>query len=342
MGFALKTLREIVLVSLALFLTIASAQSSSQSQQTQPEVLKVDGDVSPIHDPSIIRQGDTYYVFATNRFAGKLVPIFCSQDLHHWKFCSHVFDAVPEWALKEIPEARGIWAPDISYVNGKYLLYYAVSSFGNNHSVIGLITNQTLDPDSSDYRWVDQGLVIRSVRKDDWNAIDPNLIVDANGDMWLAFGSFWSGIKMRRLDPKTGKLSREDPTLYSLASRRPLEPPAIEAPFIVRHEKYYYLFVSFDFCCRGKESSYKIMVGRSNKIVGPYLDRNGKGLVAGGGTLLMSGSNAWRGPGGQSILLASPLDLLVFHGYNSTTGKPALQISTIVWDNGWPRAGVLP
>ena len=337
----MTTIRRITLVSIVLCLIMAGAQSRAWSQKTQPEVLKLEGDISPIHDPAIIRQGDTYYVFATNRFAQKLVPIFCSQDLHQWKFCGHVFDSVPEWALKEIPDARGIWAPDISFVQGKYLLYYAVSTFGSNHSVIGLITNQTLDPGSPNYRWVDQGPVIRSTREDDWNAIDANLVTDANGEMWLAMGSFWGGIKMRRLDSKTGKLSQEDTRLYSLASRRPLEPPAIEAPFIVRRKKYYYLFVSFDFCCRGKESSYKIMVGRSNKIIGPYFDRDGKPLMEGGGTLLMAGGSAWRGPGGQSILQSSDSDLLVFHSYNATTGRPSLQISTIVWENGWPRVGTL-
>ena len=341
------TIRKVALVSFFLFLSLAVAQPTVRSQDRHPEVLKLEGDISPIHDPAIIREDDTYYVFATNRFAGKLLPIFCSQDLHHWKFCGHVFDSVPEWALREIPGARGIWAPDITYFNGKYLLYYSVSTFGSNHSAIGLITNQTLDPGSPNYRWVDEGQVVGSRREDDWNAIDPNSVVDANGDIWLAMGSFWGGIKMRKLDPKTGKLSREDTKLYSLASRRPLEPPAIEAPSIVRHEKYYYLFVSFDLCCRGKDSSYKIMVGRSNKITGPYFDRDGKALGAGGGTLLMAGAGAWRGPGGQSVLLKSGSDisgsdLLVFHSYNGATGKAALQISTIVWENGWPRVGVLP
>jgi len=327
--------------ALLFCVTIAGAQAPASSK-TQPEMLALEGDISPIHDPAIIREGNTYYVFATNRFQGKLVPIFCSQDLLHWKFCGHVFDAVPEWALKEIPGARGIWAPDVSFVDGKYVLYYAVSTFGSNHSVIGLITNKTLNSTSPDYRWVDEGLVIGSTRTDDWNAIDPNLIVEANGSRWLAMGSFWGGIKMRRLDPATGKLSEKDPTLYSLASRRPLEPTAIEAPYIVKHDKHYYLFVSFDYCCRGKESTYKIMVGRSNKIFGPYLDRDNKPMMAGGGTLLLSGSSSWAGPGGQSILLDKKSDLLVFHSYNSTTGRPALQISTIVWEDGWPRVAPLP
>ena len=324
-----------------LCLALTGADSLARPQKRQPEVLKLEGDISPIHDPTIIREGNTYYVFATNRFAQKLLPFFCSLDLRHWKFCGHVFDAVPEWALKEIPGAPGIWAPDISYVHGKYLLYYTVSTFGSNHSVIGLITNQTLDPDSPTYRWVDQGLVVGSRREDDWNAIDPNLVVDANGGMWLAMGSFWSGIKMRRLDPNTGKLSQLDTTMYSLASRRPLEPPAIEAPAIVRHGEYYYLFVSFDFCCRGKDSSYKIMVGRSTNVTGPYFDRAGKPLMAGGGTLLLESGTYWHGPGGPSVLLGRESDLLVFHAYDGTTGKSALQISTIVWENGWPRVGLL-
>ena len=88
-------------------------------------------------------------------------------------------------------------------------------------------------------------------------------------------------------------------------------------------------------------STYKILVGRSKEIRGPYKDRDGKPMMEGGGTLMLEGSPEWRGPGGQSVLLDSAADLLVFHAYNGTTGKAALQISTMVWKNGWPRAGVL-
>jgi len=321
--------------------TLVIAQSSAASKKLQPEILRLEGDISPIHDPAIAREGANYYVFATNRFQGKLVPIFCGDDLRHWRFCGNVFDAVPDWALKEIPGARGIWAPDVAQVNGRYFLYYSVSTFGSNRSVIGLITNQTLDPSRPEYRWVDEGRVIGSTSEDDFNAIDPNLVVDADGGMWLAFGSFWGGIKMRRLDSETGKLSARDTTLYSLASRRPLQPPAIEAPSIVRKGKFYYLFVSVDLCCRGTESTYKILVGRSREIRGPYRDRDGRSMMEGGGTLLLEGTSEWRGPGGQSVLLDSEADLLVFHAYDGTTGKAALQISTMVWKKDWPRAGQL-
>lgn len=334
---------KIVLIVLPLALMmVANAQGLVATGKGQSEVLMLAGDISPIHDPAIIQAGDTYYVFATNRFAQKLGPIFCSQNLLHWKFCGNVFDKVPEWALREVPGTRGIWAPDISYVRGRYRLYYSVSTFGSQHSAIGLITNKTLNPQSPDYRWVDEGKVIGSTRGDDWNAIDANLAVDAQGGTWLAWGSFWGGIKMRKLDDETGKLSSKDTTIYSLASRRPLQPPAIEAPTIVRKGNYYYLFVSFDMCCRGKESTYKIAVGRSRKITGPYRDQAGKLMMEGGGTVLMQGTPAWRGPGHQAVLLGKQSDLLVFHAYHGTTGRPALQISMMTWEHGWPRVGALP
>src|SRR5207244_9147689 len=109
------------------------------------------------------------------------------------------------------------------------------------------------------------GLVIESVTTDNYNCIDPNFVLDADGAGWLAFGSFWSGIKMRRLDNATGKLSTDDTTLYSLAQRS-INSGAIEAPFIIRKGDFYYLFVSFDFCCQGRNSTYHVMVGRSETV----------------------------------------------------------------------------
>jgi arabinan endo-1,5-alpha-L-arabinosidase len=320
---------------------LAVASSAEGLERTAPEVLTLEGDISPVHDPAIIREGATYYLFASNRFAEKLVPMFCSPDRRRWTLCGNVFDRVPDWAMQEVPGARGIWAPDISYAGGRYRLYYSVSTFGKNQSVIGLATNRTLDPRSPDYAWLDEGKVVGSTPEDDWNAIDPNLAVDEKGRPWLAWGSFWGGIKMRRVEPKTGKLSGRDTELHSLASRRPRQPPAIEAPFIVRRNGYFYLFVSFDLCCRGRDSTYRIMVGRARKITGPYRDKEGKPMLEGGGTQLLEGTEAWRGPGHAAVLSAANADWLVFHAYDGTTGRPTLQISTMVWEDGWPRVGPL-
>jgi arabinan endo-1,5-alpha-L-arabinosidase len=326
---------------LALSAVLGTAPCAEALEHPAPQILTLEGDISPIHDPAIIREGATYHLFASNRFAGKLVPMFCSRDLRWWTLCGNVFDRVPRWALEEVPGARGIWAPDISYLRGRYHLYYSVSTFGKNRSVIGLATNRTLDPTCPEYRWVDEGKVVGSTPEDDWNAIDPNLAVDEEGTPWLVWGSFWGGIKMRRVDPDTGKLSEDDTELHSLASRRPRQPPAIEAPFIVRKGGHYYLFVSFDRCCRGRDSTYKIMVGRAPKITGPYRDEEAAPMMAGGGTLLLEGAETRRGPGHEAVLFDSDGDLLVFHAYDAATGRPRLQISTMVWEEGWPRVGRL-
>jgi arabinan endo-1,5-alpha-L-arabinosidase len=310
-----------------------------------PEVLTLEGDLEGVHDPAIIRDGTIYYLFVTNGPPGNLIPVRCSPDLHHWTLCGHVFDKLPDWVAKEIPGARAPWAPDISFYRGEFHLYYAVSSFGSNESAIGLATNRTLDPKSPDYKWVDQGMVVRSHKADDFNAIDPNLVVESKDRIWLNWGSFWGGIKMKRIDPSTGKLSPVDDTLYSLAARAKTSRAGgpIEAPFIFRHGGYWYLFVSFDFCCRGANSTYNVVVGRSRKITGPYSDQAGKPMLEGGGTRVISSSSGkWRGPGHEAVLHDKNRDYLVLHAYSAANGRSSLQISTIEWDSGWPRVGALP
>jgi len=318
-----------------------------------PQALQLTGDYSRTHDPSIAKERGSYYVFATGRApGGGQLAIRCSTDLKDWKLCGQVFDEVPAWIRADSPNSKDLWAPDISFFNGKYHLYYAYSTFGSNMSGIALATNETLDPKSPSYHWKDEGLVLKSAASDDYNAIDPNVVLDKKGQPWLSFGSFWSGIKMRRIDAASGRLSAADATLYSLASRvKPADadPPkpglpanwqAIEAPFIVRHGGFYYLFVSFDLCCRGTRSTYRTMVGRSEKVTGPYVDEEGHPMLQGGGTQLLTANQRWLGPGGESVLQRREGDLLVFHAYDAVTGKPALQISTITWTSGWPHAAL--
>lgn len=318
-----------------------------------PKPLQLSGDYPLTHDPSIAREGNTYYVFATGHAPdGGQFAIRCSNNLTDWKLCGHVFDEIPKWIHEASPRTRELWAPDISFFQGKYHLYYAYSAFGVNTSGIALATNDTLDPKSPRYHWKDEGLVLKSTEADNFNAIDPNIVFDDKGQPWLSFGSFWSGIKMRRIDAATGKTAVADPSLYSLAARdkpqnaepaKPGLPPnweAIEAPFIVRHGKFYYLFVSFDLCCRGTRSTYRTMVGRSRRVTGPYLDADGKPMLEGGGTQLLTANTRWLGPGGESILQRPEGDIIVYHAYDAVTGKPALQISTLTWEDGWPHAAL--
>jgi arabinan endo-1,5-alpha-L-arabinosidase len=324
-----------------------------------PRVYHLQGDYLFTHDPSIAKDGATYYVFATGKaLGGGQFPVRCSEDLEHWRMCGHVFDAIPQWIREKSPATTELWAPDVSFEHGEYRLYYAYSLFGKNTSGIALATNKTLDAKSPDYQWVDHGLVLESKASDDFNAIDPNYIEDAQHRAWLCFGSFWSGIKMRALDAQTGMLTKSDENLYSLAARpkpehpapqkfdpeHPTLPPnwqAIEAPFIVYHGGYYYLFVSWDLCCRGVRSTYRTMVGRSKSVTGPYVDKAGTPMMQDGGTLLLGPNKRWLGPGGESLLhQADGSDLIVFHAYDATSGRPALQISSIVWRDGWPIAAL--
>ena len=291
------------------------------------------------HDPTIIKQGRYYYEIITGSVETRTyLPIRRSTDLVNWTLLDPVFTTPPAWVVAELGVTPAdFWAPDLNYFDGEYHLYYAASQFGTNNSVIGLATTKTLDQDSPDFGWVDRGMVLRSGPGDDWNAIDPDVVFDRNKVPWMSFGSFWSGIKMRRLDARTGMLSTTDQTLYSLASRGG---GPIEGPSILHRGGWYYLFVSFDFCCRGVNSDYRVMVGRSRSVTGPYVDREGVDMMAGGGTELLRGYNRFRGPGHGDVFSVGGVDRFAHHYYDATdNGLPKLSVRPIIWTGGWPTLG---
>ncbi|HSV27458.1 MAG TPA: arabinan endo-1,5-alpha-L-arabinosidase, partial [Sedimentisphaerales bacterium] len=275
-----------------------------------------------IHDPSIIKQGNYYYLFST----GQGIPIHRSTDLVNWERFGRIFeDGGPAWAREAVPGTTGYWwAPDISYSGGLYRVYYSVSTFGSQRSLIALAVNKTLDPNSPDYKWEDRGIVIESAPgKTYFNAIDADAFTDNDGRQWLIFGSFFGGIKMGRLDSATNKLA--DPNLIHIASRSGEN--AIEAPCLMYRQGFYYLFVSFDFCCRGLESTYKVMVGRSENVMGPYFDREGRDMREGGGTLLLQSDDEWIGPGHNDVFRDGGTDYIVHHAYDPrNNGRPTLLI----------------
>lgn len=283
--------------------------------------------------------GKRFYLFAT----GGSLSIRSSTNGLQWSSAGRVFSAVPSWVLTTLgASASGfeLWAPDVSFFACKYHVYYAGSSFGSNTSVIGLATSPTLDPSSPGYAWTDQGLVVQSKSSDSFNAIDPNIAFDEEGTPWLSFGSFWDGIKMRRIDPATGKPSTSDTTLYALASRRGTG-DAIEAPAIVSHNGYYYLFVSFDACCKGTSSTYRTMVGRASKITGPYTDKAGASMTKGAAEELLESSGRYIGPGGGTAFKNGSDYYYAFHYYDGdNNGASKLQIRPITWtSDDWPTLG---
>jgi arabinan endo-1,5-alpha-L-arabinosidase len=142
------------------------------------------------------------------------------------------------------------------------------------------------------------------------------------------------------MDPETGKPPPGNRKIRSLASRPAPEgaPGAIEAPFMVEREGYYYLFASFDYCCRGESSSYYIVAGRSRRVTGPFTGQDGRSMMDGYGTLLLRGDRDFRGPGHNAFLRDGEADYLVYHAYDAgRDGVATLRISPVTWTpDGWP------
>jgi arabinan endo-1,5-alpha-L-arabinosidase len=288
-------------------------QTTSTVQQTNREgYWELSGDVNA-HDPSIIKSGNTWYSFTT----GAGISVASSNGGLNWGGRRRVFGSQLSWWGKD-----DVWAPDVTAYRGQVHLYYAISqTFGQNDSAIGYATAP-----SPAGPFTDHGPVLRSTRADNYNAIDPELIIDAAGAPWLAFGSFWDGIKLTRLD---GNM-RPTGGLTALARRS----SGIEAPAVLHRDGWYYLFASIDKCCQGVNSTYKIIYGRSRAVTGPYLDRNGRSLADQGGTVLDAGNDRWRGPGGQDV---NEGNVLARHAYDATDGGRAkLLINGLRFPDGWP------
>lgn len=296
-----------------------------------------------VHDPVMTREGDTWYLFST----GPGITIYSSKDRVNWRYSDRAFATEPTWAKSISPSFDGhLWAPDIYFHNNQFYLYYSVSAFGKNTSAIGVTVNKTLNPKSPDYRWEDKGIVIQSVpNRDLWNAIDPAIVVDEKGTGWMSFGSFWGGLKMFKLNSDWTRPA-EPQEWHSIAKRErsilvpdtDARPAQIEAPFILRKGDYYYLFASWGLCCKGADSTYHLVVGRSKSATGPYLDKNGKDMNEGGGSLLIQGNKNWVGLGHNSAYTWDGKDYLVLHAYETADKYlQKLKILNITWDkDSWP------
>lgn len=290
---------------------------------------QVTGNISPVHDPSMIKSGNSYLLLST----GGGIEQRASIDRINFTptITAHAFAALPAWTA---PYTNGVdlWAPDVSFNGGQYYLYFAASTFGSSNSAIGLATSLTGDAGT----WIESGAaVLTSATCAGSNAIDPAFISDASGNWWLAFGSFFNGINMVQLDPSTGKPLGANPTCYSLAQRTGT---AIEGSTVYLHAGMYYLFASVDICCQGIDSTYHIVVGRSSSPQGPYVDRGGIAMTQGGGTIVLATHGNIIGPGGQDVFSDTGGDLLVYHYYDGDNGgTPTLGINLLGWtSDGWP------
>lgn len=302
---------------------------SAGEPQGPPQVLELSGDITDVHDPQIVEEDGVYYLFST----GQGVQVRVSDDLRTWKLAKQVFAKKPAWITTTDPaQPNHLWAPEVAFFGGQFHLFYAASKFGSRDSCIGHATRKSLG-DSSD--WLDGGKpVMCSNSGSNFNAIDPHPVTDEQGNVWLGLGSFWSGLKLIALKEDG---SRANNDIYALATRANT---AVEAPYIVYREGFYYLFESVDSCCQGSASTYKTMVGRSPSITGPYVDSDGAALASGGGTLVLQGGERWRGPGHNAVLRTQGRDYNVYHSYDAENdGVPTLRIAELAWElNGWPTS----
>ncbi|MCD8318514.1 MAG: family 43 glycosylhydrolase, partial [Paraprevotella sp.] len=293
-----------------------------------------------VHDPVMAQEGDTYYLY----FTGWDISSMSSKDRVNWKFEPNVFPAPPQWAMDSVPGYKGhTWAPDFLYYRGYYHIFYSCSTFGKNTSAIGHAYRKTLSPEDP-IPWTDTGAVIVSHSGDDFNAIDPNVVIDREGHPWLAFGSFWGGIQLTRLTEDLTSVMRPE-KLYTICTRRQassdgknVSANAVEAPFVFRHCRYYYLFVSYDYCCRGLKSNYKVVVGRSKEVCGPYVDKEGRALDQGGGSVVVDGNDEFVAIGHSAAYHFGKKDYFIAHGYSREQGGASkLFMREMTWDKeDWP------
>ncbi len=282
------------------------------------------GDVGS-HDPTLIKEGNLWW----SPYTGTGLAMKYSSDGLAWHNGVQIFASELAWwrTYASNMGTNDVWAPDIEYYNGRYYMYYCVSEFGKNNSAIGLTScSGILTGD-----WRDDGMVISSKSGTNaYNAIDPNMVIDANGSPWLVFGSWFDGLHIVKLNTSTMKPTG---TIYSIAYKS----GGIEGGTMIYKDGYYYLFASIGVCCQGVNSTYNIIYGRSTSITGPFKDKNGTNLTDGGGTILDSGNSRWKGPGGQDVYKNGSNYVIARHAYDAdNNGAPTLLISDLYFSNGWP------
>lgn len=346
------------LPTITLLLFMATTGSIAVGQPHRRPLPKMPPTEPMVHDPVVAQAPDgTYYMLST----GRGLQVATSTDLQEWHVSREPFIShIPSWTHDSVPNFRDhIWAPDIIHYNGRWWIAYSCSTFGVNTSAIGLLSSPEL---STTTQWTDEGPLICSREgRDPFNAIDPAFITDGDNTPWMVFGSFWDGIQLVRLNPATMHV---DPTIpITTIARRYPNPtgeekaeakPAdaryadkenpIEAPFIYYHDGYYYLFVSWDYCCRQEQSTYKVAVGRSTSVSGPYLDKDGNDMAHGGGTLLLEGDKThYYAAGHCSAYHFASADHFFCHGYNATyDGISTLIHLLLQWQDGWPSLEQYP
>ncbi len=305
-------------------------------------------------DPGTIEDAahpGTYYVYNTAGYT------YVTNDLVHFTpIMSFTHDGFPDFSrcLSELSSGSP-WAPDAIYFGGKYYMVYAFSSgFGSQKSVIGILTNKQLDPSLPGYKWTEIGDIVSSKTGDPFNAIDPSLYFE-KGRLWLVWGSFWGGNYLQELDTNSFNfITGSYPINVNRAPdlKHYVGDYGGEGPYLYKRGRYYYLFSTRGDCCRqASPGDYATIVGRAEKIEGPYLDKKGRLLSNGFGTLILNSYTfsefpagiVHERPGHGDIKDAFGSTFFIAHEFYDET-KQATDRSVNAWEvlwteDGWPAIG---
>jgi len=334
--------------AIALLTTLtASAQQHNGNNGNRRWAQTFQTETPMVHDPVMAYEDSTYHIFAT----GHGIQHITSRDRRMWTVSRQpLMTVIPQWTHDSVPGfADHVWAPDVIRWHDRWWLAYSCSTFGKNGSAIGLLSTKRL----RNAIWNDEGCIVTSRdKRDNWNAIDPCFVIDDDDRPWLFWGSFWDGIQIAALDTTmhiaTGQQPRTIARRYDPQCKTMAPNPtskfagrnAIEAPFVFKHDGYYYLFVSWDYCCQGSKSNYRVAVGRSKRVDGPYLDREGKDMLKGGGTIFLEGDKThFEAAGHCAVYAVDGQDIFICHGYSTAPGGASILIQrTISWTaDGWPE-----
>ena len=335
------------LITLSVAMMISNVALAQEQNGEERKIREFVTSNPMVHDPVMAKEDGVYHIFAT----GMGIQRMTSKDRKDWQVkAMPVMTVIPKWTHDSVPGFdKHVWAPDIIRWHNKWWLAYSCSTFGKNGSAIGLLSAAKLDSPI----WNDEGCIVASrENRDNWNAIDPNFVIDDNDTPWMVWGSFWDGIQIVRLDTtmhvaqgeKPRTLARRYAPGTTTAEPNPTSAHAgtnaIEAPFVMKHQGYYYLFVSWDYCCRGSKSNYRVAVGRSKNVDGPYLDKRSNDMLNGGGTVLLEGDKKqYEATGHCAAYSIDGKDIFICHGYSTEMkGAPVLIQREIRWtDDGWPE-----
>ena len=286
-------------------------------------------------DPTVINVDGTFYLYATQTNS-YWIPIYFSKDLVNWEFKRSAFRNATKPNPDVLPGGGAFWAPEIRYINGKYVLYFSWAKWGDGS--ISYTAVATSDSPVGDFLNAKPLLIT-----DDFgsNCID-QFYYEEDGKKYMFVGSF-NGIYVTELTDDGLSVKRGadgKPVLKKQVCGR-----AFEGTNIYKKGKYYYLFASINNCCpnNGMDSKYKVVVGRSENLLGPYVDRKGKDMLDNSWELVLEGDGeTFFGPGHNSIIIPDDAgtDWMIYHSYvkeNGAVGGRLGMLDRIVWSaDGWP------